>query len=311
MKILLIASLILTSLSTMADRGTGNSFEFGESNYQRPGEGRFGNRNGRQQRIQIRVNQQFRGQNVLKLKQLLKQQGVMPKNMQLVAVKLIAKSKQGRGKATLVVGQEQSYAQTIYGNPYDFHDDSQYTYEKMNLTNPSYDSQGKWQIKLQGNIKVKRVVLIVKKKMNNRNRNISVQLYGQQFRGLSTLKLKKLIKQQNPMINLQMAKIKKVVLVAKSKRGMGEASLIVGQDSSYPEYINGSPRQFHSESPRSYSTVVLQNTSYDSAGKWQIELQGNIKVKEVIITIQTKRNSFEVGPVFEGPTRPRRGGSRN
>jgi hypothetical protein len=297
----------------MAERGPGNSFEFGESNYQRPGQGRIGNRNGRQQMIPIRVNQQFRGQNVLKLKQLLKQQqpGTMPKDMQLVAVKIIAKSKKGQGKATLVVGQEQGYSETIYGNPYDFHDDSQYTYDRVKLSNPSYDSQGKWQVKLQGNIKVKRVVLIVKKKMNNRGKTISVQLYGQQFRGLSTLKLKRLIKQQNPMINLQTAKIKKVVLVAKSKQGNGQASLVIGQSYAYPEYIMGSPRQFHSESPRSYSRVVLQNSSYDSAGKWQVELQGNIKVKEVIITIQTKRNSFEIGPVFDGPTRPRRGGGRS
>ncbi len=266
---------------------------------------RFGQQN---QRIQLHLGQHYRGQNVIKLKQELRYQqpGMDIRNLELVAVRVVAKSKKGRGQATLLVGQSASYPETIGGNPLEFHVNAGYTFDKMRINNPGYDSLGKWQIELRGNIKVKKVVLIVKKKMRRGN-HIVIPMYDQHLRGMNTLKLKRLIKQQNPSVNLQMVNLKSVTLVAKSKQGRGQATLVVGQSASYPETVSGNPRMFRSMNRGSYTPITLQNPSYDSMGKWQIELRGNIKVKEIIIKMNNSR--LPRGPRGpRNPRNPRRGG---
>lgn len=271
---------------------------------------RYGSQN---QKIQLHVNQHLRGQNTLKLKQMLKmQQGhINLQNMKLVAVKLVAKSKKGKGQATLIVGQNSSYSENIGGSPQDFHYPEHYTFDKIKFSNPSQSTQGKIQIKLQGNIKVKKVVLIVKKKQQrNRIQTIRIPMYDQHLRGQNVLKIKRLLKQQNPMLNMQNIDIKAVTIMAKSQRGRGQATLVVGQDESYPSTIFGSPRSFISNSPMTYSAVTMQNPSYDSQGKVQVELRGNIKVKAIIVKIKKKRNGsiYNPGRGQRVPGTGRRGG---
>lgn len=107
----------------------------------------------------------YTGQSVIHLKQQLKQRGYSPANFELVRAVLVAKTKQGRGTAELVVGGSRSYPKTVMGSPRDFHNGAQYTYDKVQFRNPSYyDSQGVWQIHLKGNFKVQKIVLLVKRK---------------------------------------------------------------------------------------------------------------------------------------------------
>jgi hypothetical protein len=290
MKSLVIALTMLMSVSALAQRNGHGNRNQNRNVYDNP---RYPTRGMQQERLVLQIGEHLRGQNIIKLKQELKMQypGINPKMLKLKAVKLVAKSKQGRGKATLVVGQDQSYQEIIGGDPYDFHDNSGYTFDKIKMFNPSYDSQGKWQVHLKGNIKVKKVVLIVKKKMQQqRAQNIKIHMYGEHLRGQNVLKIKQLLKQQTGMMNLQGVQIKKVTLIAKSKKGRGQATLVVGQSAEYPETIGGNPRAFQSVSPRSYDRVTLVNTTGSSQGKVQVELQGNIKVKEIIVTI-VKKNS--------------------
>lgn len=282
MKLLWVSALsLLTTMSAFAQY-----YDYGSRGMQ-----------GQRERLQLPVHEHLRGHNILKLKQRLKQQypGIAPRNMELIAVKLVAKSKRGRGQATLLVGQDASYPETIGGTPYDFHDDSRYTFDRIRMQNPAYDSQGKWQIELQGNIKVKKVVLIVKKKMSTQN--IRLRTNGQHLRGFNVLPLKRMIKQQNPGIDLQNAKLVRVTMKAKSKMGRGQATLVVGQDTGYPETVPGNPRMFDRPGPHSFAPVNLEVPYYlgDTRGKWQIELQGNIKVQEVIVTIQTNGDNHRNG----------------
>ncbi len=280
MKSMVVLLSLLMSVGALAQRGMGD-----------------------RERLVLEMNDHLKGFNILKLKQELKYQypGISPRNLELNAVKLVAKSKGGKGKATLIVGQNASRTQTIGGHPADFHHPSAYTFSKLRLQNPSYDSKGKWQIELQGNIKIKRVVLIVKM---SRTVNISIPMYGEQMRKLSLIRLKKKIKQQNPRIDLQSAELESVVMYAKSKHGKGEATLLVGQDVSYPATIPGRPNGFNLNAPRSFHQVVLNNPSYDSLGKWQIELRGNIKVDEIVVKVKLKRGGR--GPVMQpSPRIPR------
>jgi hypothetical protein len=260
--------------------------------------------NRQQQKIRIHLGEHYRGFNVLKLKQLAKQQhpSLNLQQMKLSSVKLVAKSKRGMGQATLLVGQNFGLSETIGGNRQEFHVEAPYTYDRVRLSSNGMNSQGKWQIELQGNIKVKKVVLIVEqKRTHSRIQTLRIPMYGQQYRGFNVLKIKQLIKQQNPRMNLQQMKIQSITLMAKSKQGRGEATMIIGQSAGYPEVVGGQPRAFNSQAPRSYKSVLLQNPSYSSQGKWQVELQGNIKVKTIIVHLKKKGS----GPVMRTPTNPR------
>ncbi len=103
----------------------------------------------------------LRGQNTLKLKMKARQQGISVQGMELLYVKLTAKTKMGRGTATLKVGQALSNPQVVDGYPNEFHDSGLYTYDSVWIGNPKNDSQGPWQIALKGNFKIESVELIV------------------------------------------------------------------------------------------------------------------------------------------------------
>jgi hypothetical protein len=289
--LLTVLGLIASTQSFSQSRGGlgnqgGNSWN--EGSYDR-GSSR-GHRQIGQQKIQIHINEHLRGMNTIKLKQEIKalNPNINLQNSKLVSVMVMAKSKRGHGKATLVVGRQVSRSHNIGGYPEDFHYNERYTFNKVQISNLGMGSQGKWQLDLQGNLKVKKVVVVIKKKQPQQ-RLVKISMYNQHLRGFNVLKIKQLIKQQNPGIDLQKNKIMEVTLVAKSKRGNGEATLITNSGFSYPETINGSPRAFESNAPRSFSKVTLVNESSSSMGKVQVELQGNIIVKDILVKLKKKR----------------------
>lgn len=299
MKVLLIAALtLITATSTFAQRRGGAHHGGGHYGGGYYGGGHYGQQ--QNQRFPLQINQHLRGFNVIALKKELKMQypGVAVRDLNIKAVRVVAKSKMGRAQVTLISGQTASYPETIGGTPQDFHINAGYTFDKIRIQNPQAPGmKGKLQLELQGNIKVKRVVIIASQ-AGFGGRNIVLDTYGQHLRGFNVLKLKQMIKQQRPGMNLQMAQLQKVTLIAKSKAGMGQATLIVGQTASYPATITGNPRMFHSNAPRSFSQVTLLNPApYKTGGRWQVELQGNIKVDQVIITLK--------GPGHVNPRVPR------
>lgn len=260
-------------------------------------------------RIQLHLDQHLRGQQTIALKRELRYQhpGLNLRNLKLKAVRLVAKSARGMGEATLSVGQNQSYPVTIGGHPQDFHVNAPYTFQRVRIQNPSYDSMGRWQIHTRGNIKVKKVVLIVENPLRAQTVRLVVR---QNIQGQGVIPLKRMIMQQNPYINLQDMELTRVSMLAKSARGRGQATLLVGQSAGYPSTIYGNPRDFQSNHPSSFSMVTLEApyTRGMGRGRWQIELRGRIKVKEVIVTLRSKSQPDNGG--FGGP-RGRRGGRYN
>ena len=98
---------------------------------------------------------------MFKLKQLVK--AYYPKlnlsNFELESVRLVAKSRNGKGTAALSIGIRSSDAQQLAGTPSDFASEQARTYDRMTFVNPKNNSNGNWQIDLKGNIKVKKIVL--------------------------------------------------------------------------------------------------------------------------------------------------------
>lgn len=286
-KSLVLIAALVTATSVMA-RGFGNG----------PGRGHGGGYGGgygqpdrgfRQQQIQLNLfDQQFKGQNTIFLKQEIKRQNpyLNLQELKIEAVKLVAKSKQGRGTATLVVGQMQSYAHTLQGSPYDFHSNEPFTYDRITIGAPAtHQQQGVWQIKLQGNIKVKKVVVTVSTKEMFKQVRLRI---ADHYQGQNTIFLKRELNSQTNL-NLQDYELQSVSMKAKSKMGRGMASLVVGNMQSMQTLVYGTPRDFHNDSDYTFQNVMIQNPAFGpSQGVWQIKLQGNIKVKDIVLTLKKK-----------------------
>lgn len=232
----------------------------------------------------------LRGQNTVRLKQEIRNMypGMNLQNAQIRSVTMIAKTKGGRGTAHLKVGQNESYPQTVYGHPNDFHRPGRRTFSQVYMSNPSFDSQGVWQIKLRGNFKIDSIKVDLVQPRRGRNKLV-LEMYNEHLRGQNSIGIKRLIRQQYGDVGLRNKVIKKVVLFAKSKKGRGGASLDVGGSSSYEEVIPGSPYSFHDSSKHTYYRVVLHNPSYNSNGRVRVNLRGNIKIDKIVVKFQNSR----------------------
>lgn len=102
------------------------------------------------------------GNAVIQLKLLLQQQhNINPANFRFIGARLVAKSRQGQGTAQLVVGNWASYEQRVQGNPADYNRPGPGTFDRIDFGNDSGDDRGVWQIHLRGNIKTRKVVVVL------------------------------------------------------------------------------------------------------------------------------------------------------
>lgn len=231
------------------------------------------------QKIELQLyDQQFKQKSAIPLKQLIKQQfpGLPFQSQQLAKVVLVAKSKQGGAQAALQVGQADTRVQIIDGNPFDFQKPNKY--QRYTFKNPALQSTGAWKIQLQGNVKVRKVVIVFKAKQQ---KAIVLQYGGQHFKQSSTLFLKQKANQQFGPHILKGQKLKAVVLFAKSKQGNGTATVHIGPQQSWPQVIPGQPAKFQKPGAGNFSKIKFQIPAHAGNGNWQIELHGNIKVQKV------------------------------
>ncbi|MGE3756127.1 MAG: hypothetical protein AB7H97_00130 [Pseudobdellovibrionaceae bacterium] len=135
--------------------------------------------------------------------------------------------------------------------------------------------------------------------------------YGDRiFQGNGVLHLRQEINRQYPGVNLRNADIVSVRMVAKSEMGRGTAALVVGSQMTRPERINGRPQDFHSSRPNTFDRVDLYNPSYNSVGVWQIELNGKIKIRRVVVEIDHNNGGGPGGRTWKaagtacGPQQP-------
>ena len=137
----------------------------------------------------------YRGSSVIQLKQQIRQQypRMILRNFKLKRVKLVAKSKQGRGSAELMVGQSSQDRGNIAGSPREFHSSKAYTFDRVALNNYS-GRQGAWQIHLQGNIIVRKVVVVLESEFRDMPRRPGPRRPGQlSFIDIGTQRFDKLV----------------------------------------------------------------------------------------------------------------------
>lgn len=103
----------------------------------------------------------LQGQNSISIKRELREQfpNLQLRRFTLDNVVLVAKSRKGQGKAKLEVNGTTSFIHQIDGYPSEFQDSDAYTFDRIKIINPAYNSRGQWNLHLKGNLKVRKVVV--------------------------------------------------------------------------------------------------------------------------------------------------------
>lgn len=119
-------------------------------------------------------------------------------------------------------------------------------------------------------------------------RELSLDLRDQVFRGQQVIPLKQIIRRQYPRLNMRDLTLKRVVLLAKSRGGRGQASLFAGGETSFSETIPGNPNEFDSNRPRSFYRVALRasQSRRGPQGPWQVNLRGNNKISAIKVVVR-------------------------
>lgn len=113
------------------------------------------------ERFVLRVGDlEYQGSNVIRIKEMLRQQyNIVPQDYELTGVSVLSKTRHGRGTAALKVGQWVSNPQRIYGTPEYFDSRDPRTFYETYFYNDNLYEQGVWQLVLEGNHKVRRIVV--------------------------------------------------------------------------------------------------------------------------------------------------------
>ncbi len=147
------------------------------------------------------------------------------------------------------------------------------------------------------------VLLVVSSSLQARTVRKVITLNDRNFRTGDKIFIKKELKKIAPRLNLNRTDLIEVVLVAKSQRGRGRATLVVGK--SQDDYrVDGNPRDFRSRDSRTFDRLFMQNYSSNSNGIWQVHFQGNLIVRRLIIHMQTERNQYDDDYRRPEPTNP-------
>jgi hypothetical protein len=102
----------------------------------------------------------------------------------------------------------------------------------------------------------------------------------------ATIFLRRSLRNQYPWADLSTMDLRRVVLVAKSRRGRGGASLRVGNNATGLYQVAGAPRDFSDDHRYTFDRVRFRNPSTDSRGPWQIDLRGNFIVRKVVLELE-------------------------
>ncbi len=110
---------------------------------------------------------------------------------------------------------------------------------------------------------------------------------------ITTLLLKKTLKAQYPWAELGNVDLRKVVLIAKSKKGRGSARLRIGQRWTPRYRVDGNPQSFHRYQRYTFDRIHFRLPSANARGPWQIDLQGNFIVRKVVVVVEDHCQRYE------------------
>ncbi len=199
----------------------------------------------------------------------------------LIHVAVMAKSQFGRGNMSLLVGRELGRPVQVAGNPLQYARPG--GFRQYILAHPGRDPAGVWQLKLTGNIKIDRIVVVVRDKAQR----FALDLNGQEFNSgqrEDTIALKQLIQRRYGNVDLRGLDVTRVSVMAKSRAGQAQMKLLVGQRQSPAQRIAGNQRDYML--PGRFHNYIFQSPGRDSGGVWQLKIQGNVKVDRIMVEVR-------------------------
>lgn len=133
----------------------------------------FGASAQQEREVVIRMHDQvYNGQSRIPLKRLIQRQHPRMNldNWKVSTVRLVAKSRAGRGRASLVIGSWQSFEERIDGHQNDWNWNNRRSFDRDMFYSRARrrDNNGRWQIQMRGNVKVRRIKVVLERK---RHRN--------------------------------------------------------------------------------------------------------------------------------------------
>jgi hypothetical protein len=129
------------------------------------------------------------------------------------------------------------------------------------------------------------VILASTPRLEARPRSLVVAYNNLHLTGNQDIQLSRDIASLFTDVNVEFARPVLVTLRIKDRLGLGEALFTVGGISSFPQNIPGTPQQFATDDPATFSAVTLRNPSAESFLPWIIELQGDVIVHEVTVIL--------------------------
>ena len=111
-------------------------------------------------------DQLFQGDNVIRLKQKLKQHypQLDLRQQTLKSAYVIAKSRSNNGNVRLRVGDYTTTKTLVYGRSYNYNNPQLQTFDGIKIANTAKNSRGRWQLITQGAVKIHKIVLELEKK---------------------------------------------------------------------------------------------------------------------------------------------------
>lgn len=235
--------------------------------------------------IQLIREDHVKGSEVYRIKRSvykkLQEEGLNPQDFQLEGVTLRAKSL-GGGSATLNIGGDRYKRKVKEVDVFQFLASADSTYKTMvwDLDNIEGQSDEAWRMKLSGNIKVDDLIAHLSRKTER----IRIPMRNQVFKGTNTLRLKRMLNDMG--YNPKKMKLRKVIVVGKSRKGGGTAELTIAKKSRGVKTLKRAKAgyNFASNEAKSYNRVRW-NVKGAKKGAWQIQLQGRNKLRAVIVEV--------------------------
>ncbi len=141
------------------------------------------------------------------------------------------------------------------------------------------------------------LALVVSSKALAATERLTLDYGDSQFRGDRDgvkIFLKKSLKEHYPVVDVSNYHLRKVILVAWTNNGTGSVQLRIGPEMTSIYKVERVSRNMPKESGHSPSAVVIDNPFFESWGPWQLLLDGDITLRQVILEVE-KRDTGESG----------------
>lgn len=125
---------------------------------------------------------------------------------------------------------------------------------------------------------------------------VDIYLPDTEFNGDEYLPLRALLSRQQPSLKLEKYDVTQVRAVAKSRHGYGTIGLLVNKRLVDQVRVPGWEGDYFQNHVRTFTTLNLRNETPASDGQWILLLNGNVKLRQLTVTLRENGGWQDPGP---------------